>query len=254
MLTSFCCGSFELFDDDDMSEAILQTFGIRVEKCIGKYILIWRGVELPPRYQQYSLCSSKEELLRIITDFFSLDLPYIHMEHLQATCSEVLECMPRVRNLRYLAIESHEFGTNVKNLISLVTITKEAPKLEVLCLQYKPDDEKPIPLQSLDQTICELVSSNFVSSMHLFAAYSCFSEPDVDMERGYFSISCSSLKLFIDALSETTADHRQVLRLEGTAILCNNHQELRELLDVSEKAPVIVEMYKCKFCIDNITL
>jgi hypothetical protein len=265
MLSSLCIGSFNLFhsgfgvSSDDISVAFSLMFGLRDEECIKKEVG-WssRGIIVPPRYQEYSLRSSKEELFSMILDVFLSDLPYFHMEHVEeAACIEVLKFIPRIRrSVRYFAIENCEFGLNVQDLI--IRIARDAPKLEVLCLQYEPPyvDEDPTPVQSLDQILCELALSDFVSSMHLFMAYSRFHEADLDMERGYFRVSYNCLKLFLDALCKTTADHRQVLRLEGTAILCNNHQELRELLNFNilcKKAPVI-EIYKCKYCVINDTL
>jgi hypothetical protein len=254
MLVSICLGVFRLGNshflvhyDDDLTASILVTFGVRDEESMGQ--VVESGIVIPPRYQQYTLCSSKEELLSIImTDFFPNQLSYLHMEDVdEVDCGRLLSCIPLFRNLRYLAVENHDFGSTTQNLI--VTIAREAPKLEVLCLQYEPEDENATQLQSLDQTISELASSDFVSSMHLLvlAAISQF-DSDVD---GFFSVSHGCLKRFIDAL---TADHQQIIRLEGVTILCKTIQELQELLSLNNSNKKVIEIYMCKFCVENGTL
>ena len=113
---------------------------------------------------------------------------------------------------------------------------------------YPPDvDDLPPPsLQSLDPIISAVTP--FASSMRLLVAYSRYGEIDGALEKGFFTISYEIFMKFMDAFSGTAADHQLIVRLEGTEILCNNIQDLRELLNFSKKVPVI-EMYRCKFSI-----
>jgi hypothetical protein len=168
------------------------------------------------------------------------------MENIEeADCGRLLSCMPRFRNLRYLTLEHDEFGPNVQELI--IRITREATKLEVLCLQYEPSDDWENPIR-LDAIISQLAVSLFVSTMHVLVAYSLYNEAGVDT--GLFSITYSILKKFVEALIGTaTADHRQVLRLEGVAILCN---EFQELLNINCSSKKVIEIYNCKYCVINV--
>ena len=59
------------------------------------------------------------------------------------------------------------------------------------------------------------------------------------------------LKSLMDVMRVTAVAQRQIIRFEGTTILCNDIQELNELLNfrvVSKKAPIVV-MSRCKFSI-----
>ena len=256
MLSSFCfdsldvgsCGFF-VHSDSDISVVIAVMFGLRNEESIGQMIDLRRGgiIIIPPRYQKYSWCSSKEELSSIILDMFQLKLPmYLHMEHIDKT-NYGDRLVTQFSNLRYLAVET-TFGPNVHDLI--IRIIRVATRLEMLSLSC----DNHTTLKSLDLIIYELTKSCCVSSIQLLVAYSRFDSIDM----GLFSVSYRCLKSLIDMMSVTAVAHRrQVIRLEGTTIVCNDIQELNELLNlhvISKKAP-IVEMYKCNFSIiDEILL
>ena len=77
-----------LFTPTDILIIISVMFGLRNEESIGQVIDLRRGgiIIIPPWYQKYSLCSSKEELSSVILDLFQLKLPtYLHMEHIEKT-------------------------------------------------------------------------------------------------------------------------------------------------------------------------
>ena len=216
---------------------------MRNEESIGQMTDLRCG-DIPPWYQKYSLCSSKEELSSIVLDVFQLKLPtYLHMEHIEKTsCGDRL--VTQFSNLRYLAVET-TFTPNVQDLI--IRIVRVATRLEMLSLLY----DNCTMLKSLDLIISELAKSCCASSLHLLAAYSRFDNSDKDLDIGLFSISYSCLKRLMDVMSRTAVGQRQVIIFEGTTILCNDIQELNELLNfraTSKKAP-IVEMYRCKFSI-----
>ena len=234
-------------------------FRVREEKeweYCNKIYVYWDSIgAIPPRYQQYSVCNSKEDLLRVITECFRGDLPsYLYMECLEeAACDDFFCYVPYFKNLRYLKLQIQELGPKVQELI--IQITRAAANLEVLVLNYDQPckDEHPIPLQSLDGVILELAQPSFASSMHMLVAFCCFLEPDVDMEQGFFTVSCGALKKFIDAFLAAPSDHHQLLRLEGTTVACNDRQELcAPLQGVDCPAKKMIELHKCKFSMVDI--
>ena len=156
------------------------------------------------------------------------------MEHIERTIYGD-RLVTHFSNLCYLAVET-TFGPNVHDLI--VRIVRVATKLEMLSLSYY---DNCTTLKSLDLIISELTKSCCASNLHLLVAYSRFDSIDM----GLFSVSYRCLKSLIDVMSVTAVAHRQVVRFEGTTIVCNDIQELNELLNlhvISKKAPII-EMY-----------
>ena len=270
MISGLCFGLFALdhsgfqvfsSSSSDISPAISLMFGLRDEedKEYGNQMVRKSNKALPPSYQQYGSCSSREDLWRSVMECFKGNLPtYLHMEYIEETaCSDVFEYVPRFKNLRYLGLENQKFGPKLQELI--VGIALEAANLEVLCWRFEPPgvEESPWPLQSLDGLISKLSESPFMSRMCLLMAYSWFDESDLDMERGFFTISYGNLKKFIDALRGTPTNHCQVLCLEGTVIACNSVQELRELINFTDSdcsSKKVIEIYKCKFSVVSGTL
>jgi hypothetical protein len=252
-LLRMCNSNFLVYDDDEVAASILVLFGVRDKESVGQ-VVRKSNIVIPPRHQWYTLCTSKEELLGITTDFFPQDqFAYLYMEGIEeGDCGRILSHMPQFRNLRYLTFEHDEFGPTIQDLI--IRITREAAKLEVLCLQYEPADDRGNPTR-LDEIILQLAVSSFMSTMHVLMAYSLYSEANMDTE--LFSVTYGILKKFMEALigATCTADHRQVLRLEGVAILCNSIVELQELLNLNCcSSNKVIEIYNCKFCVVNGTL
>ena len=233
----FCDFNQTGFHVGHSSDMVLVTLSLmfRVREEVWDY---WNEINrkssgaIPPRYQQYSVCNSKEDLLRAVMECFRGDLPsYLYTECLEeAACDNFFYYVPYFKNLRYLELQIRKLGPKVQELI--IRITREAANLEVLVPNYDPpcEDEHPIPLQSLDGVILELAQSSFASHMHMLVAFTCFGEPDVDVERGFFTMSCDALKKFLKAFLCAPSDHCQLLHLEGTTVACNNLQELCALL------------------------
>ena len=223
---------------------IIQHYGHNVE-CR------WESTNtIPPRYyHKYHTSNSKQNLLMTLIECFRALPSYLHICVEEGSCDALFKYILYLKNLSYLQIKSERFGPTVFELA--VNIIQEAANLEILIVNfYPPDvDESPPPsVQSLDPIISAMTP--FASSMRLLVAYSryMYGEIDGDLEKEFFSISYEILKRFMDASSGTAVDHQQVVRLEGTEILCNSIQDLRELINFSKKVPV-VEMYRCKFSI-----
>ena len=252
-----------VFTDDNLLACRLMMFGIR-EKEVSDYNgeLLRASTEVvPPRNQRY--CTSEEDtcMSSVIIDCFG-ELPsYLPMAYLEEdTCSELVSCMPQFKYLRYLSLHCRKYGPNIQHL--LVRIVREAANLEVLCLKYDPqidedgtEMESPSKFgQSLDQMISELSESPFMATMRVLASYYFTGDPDLHMEWGLLSITYKTFKKFVDSFLKIATTHRQVVRLEGTVIACENVQELRELLDLKYPLNKVIELYKCKFSIDDSTL
>ena len=112
----------------------------------------------------------------------------------------------------------------------------------------------PVPLQSLDRMILELAASSFLSRLHMLVAFSFCAEPNVDMEKGFFTVSSDVLKKLIDAFLAAPSDHSQRVRLESTTVACNTLQELHTCFQCMDTAPPnkTIEFHKCKFSVIDI--
>ena len=209
---------------------------------------------MPPRYHQYRVCNSEEDLLRAMVDCFRGDLPsYLYaIEIDEAACDGLFKYVPCFNNLRYFELEiDQKLGSKVKELV--VRITREAVNLEVLILNYNAPGTKELPvrLPSLDRILLELAESSFVSRLHMLVAF-CFGlEHNVDMEKGFFTVSSDALKKLLDAFLSAPSNHSQLVRLEGTTVACNTLQELHVFLQGMEGTPPekTIEFYKCKFSV-----
>ena len=246
--------------NDSIMIIVSLLFGVREEILKESYwnhtCIYWRSSRaIPLRYKHFSVCDSKQDLLRAVMECFRGDLPlYLYTTVIEeAACSDLFHYVPYLKNLRYLELYNRKFGPKVQELV--IQIIREAVSLEVLVLNHDPpaDDEPPVALQSLDGVILELTKTSFASSMHMLVAFSCFSEPDVDMERGFFTISCDVLKKFIDTFLCAPSDHNQLLHLEGTTLACSNRQELCAFLQgVDCPSKKMIEFHKCKFSIVDV--